>query len=126
MLIHKPKISRANEKMEELRSIRQKMMNDNRTNQPLTVSEKVSAIVPIAHSIIFGKEVSDERYEKRVEICKACPLMLLDDNNEPHCGICQCKIKAKKNAIVNFAKFEENERYGCKHPLGSRWKENGV
>ena len=47
------------------------------------------------------------------------------DGHVLRCGVCGCKLK-DDNSLINLARYEEGEKYGCKHPDGSKWKEAGV
>lgn len=77
----------------------------------------------LAKALLTGETVSEERLRKRLEICRTCPNVEKNGNNM-HCGICGCKVK--ESGLVNLARFEETNDYGCKHGDGSQWKANGV
>jgi len=84
--------------------------------------------VNVAKAIASGKRVSPERVAARVEICAECnkvQVVTKKGERRIRCGICGCKIKGHR-ALINLATYEENKRWGCKHPKGSRWKKNGV
>ena len=95
----------------------------NRMNQHL-----IRKTITLAMAILAGRRVSEERIRRRVEICSRCRYLAIKGRaprRVMRCKICGCRLKGKK-AIVNLARYEENSRYGCKHPRGSRWKKAGV
>ena len=77
----------------------------------------------VAKALLTGVDVSPERLEKRLEICSNCP-KAKKDGNLMTCSICGCKLKIR--GLVNLARYEETQEYGCKHPDGSQWKKNNV
>jgi hypothetical protein len=85
----------------------------------------VSKAITLAKAILVGKDVSEDRLAKRIEICGSCDLVKTDDFGNMNCGICGCKLSGSK-ALINLARYEETPEYGCKHPSGSRWKDKGV
>ena len=76
-----------------------------------------------AKAVVAGTDVTEERLQKRLEICSDCDHMRLNDSLMT-CGICGCKLK--ESGLQNLARYEETSDYGCKHPDGSQWKNNGV
>ena len=93
-----------------------------------------SKVITLASALLTGKCVSKERMEKRVEICRTCPLVKFQGNDEtalPYCGVCGCKVRGDRT-LINLARFEETSKYGCKFPdpatnqRKSKWKEAGV
>ena len=81
----------------------------------------------LTKALLTGSHVSKEVQEKRLKICHECPLFRWDDNKETaSCGICGCKVGNKSMKLLDLTRYEEDDTYGCKHPEGSRWKENGV
>jgi len=91
------------------------MSKDNRSFIEKTIS--------LASALLFGSPISRERMTKRVEICGECE-HVQRKGNLLRCGICGCP--AKESGLINLARYEETESYGCKHPNGSKWKEAGV
>tara|TARA_R110002020_G_scaffold123580_4_gene280251 strand:- start:147 stop:449 length:303 start_codon:yes stop_codon:yes gene_type:complete len=80
--------------------------------------------ISFAKAVLTGKDVSQERIQKRLEICSGCDLVNVSPEGLMKCGICKCKLKEK--GLQNLARYEETPGYGCKHPAGSQWKKNGV
>jgi len=78
----------------------------------------------LAKAVATGTRVSDERIDKRLEICAACP-KVIKASSGLKCGICGCKVKGDRS-LVNLALYEETDKYGCKFPGGSKWKEGGA
>lgn len=76
-------------------------------------------------AIATGKIVSEERQKARMEICSKCPKVTKDNFGRMSCGICGCKLKGSSE-IIQLTAYEETDRWGCKHPKGSRWKAEGV
>lgn len=87
-----------------------------------TLLEKASSVI---RAIVTGDGVSAERRQKRVEVCAGCELVKLEGDGILRCGICNCKLQGT-TALINLARYEETEFYGCKYPGGSRWRANGV
>lgn len=81
--------------------------------------------VSLGKALLAGEDVSEERLQKRMDICGACELVKIDGFGNMNCGICGCKLSGSK-ALINLARYEETGDYGCKHPKGSQWKSNGV
>lgn len=79
----------------------------------------------LARALLTGQDVSDERIQKRVEICTACELVVKHEDGLMSCGVCGCRLKGDRS-LINLVRYEETPVYGCKHPKGSRWKESGV
>ena len=79
----------------------------------------------LAKALLTGETVSDERLQKRLEICSKCPKVRINTRGKMKCGICGCRIRGDR-ALINLARFEETADYGCKYSAGSRWKAQGV
>lgn len=82
----------------------------------------------VAGALLFGKVISKERMEKRLDICRPCEYVKQQGEGLAalyRCGICKCKLKVDAT-LINLARYEETNKYGCRHPLGSRWKKQGV
>lgn len=87
----------------------------------------IKQVKTFAKALFTGKKVSLEVMQKRLEICDTCKYQKINDKNEKWCGKCGCKTSANTRLLQNLAAYEENlPQWGCKHELGSRWKENGV
>jgi hypothetical protein len=83
--------------------------------------------ITVARALLTGKDVGEDRLRRRLEICAGCDKVKFTDNDGVkimRCGICGCKLKEK--GLVNLARFEEVNGYGCKHPVGSKWRAAGV
>lgn len=78
----------------------------------------------VAKALLSGQDVSQERLKKRLEICNKCDKVDTRSENLMSCSICGCKVKQR--GLVNLARYEETKDYGCKHPKGSRWKDQNV
>ena len=87
-----------------------------------TVYEKAFSL---AKALLTGTDVSPERLKRRLEICKECPNVRIDSNENMTCGICGCQLRGDK-ALINLARYEENWSYGCRSQGGSRWQKEGV
>ena len=89
-------------------------------------SEKtfIQKTLSFAKALLTGQDVSQDRLEKRLEVCAQCDLVNLSESGTMTCGICGCRLKEK--GLQNLARYEETPEYGCKHPRGSQWKKNGV
>ena len=85
----------------------------------------LSKAVSLGKALLAGEDVSEERLQKRVDICGSCRLVKIDDFGNMNCGVCGCKLSGSK-ALINLARYEETGDYGCKQPEGSQWKKNGV
>ncbi len=79
----------------------------------------------LAKAVLCGTNVSQERLKKRLEICSGCD-KVEQSGKLMRCGICQCTLAEK--GLINLARYVEDAdgAYGCKHPDGSKWKEQGV
>jgi hypothetical protein len=84
----------------------------------------VQDTISVASALLTGQDVSLERLEARLKICAACP-EVKRDGDKLKCGICGCKVVGTKQ-LINLARFEETDKYGCKHKEGSQWKKGGV
>jgi len=84
-----------------------------------------STVTAVSSALMFGKGVTPERRQKRLEICSSCDKMVFD-GQIMRCGMCGCKLHGQSGALVDLLRYEETPRYGCKHPHGSRWKAAGV
>lgn len=78
----------------------------------------------LGKALLTGRNVSADRMRERIEICSNCELVEVQ-GEKLQCGVCGCGL-SNSPALINLARFEETEDYGCQHPLGSRWKEKGV
>jgi hypothetical protein len=85
----------------------------------------IAKAISLSKALLAGTDVSEDRLQKRVEICGACDKVQIDGFGNMNCGICGCKMSGSK-ALINLARYEETADYGCKHPDGSQWKKNGV
>lgn len=75
-------------------------------------------------AIIFGKKVSDETYQARQAICRACDKKKTDKNSVDFCGMCGCSVAGTHFKLLNLCAYEETLRHGCKHPqrkFGKGW-----
>lgn len=92
---------------------------------PQILKDTISA----ALAITTADKVSDERIEKRLNICGSCKYVAINKDDKLACGICHCKI-TEKHLLLNLALYEEDtsnkKLWGCHHPLGSKWKKEGV
>jgi hypothetical protein len=79
--------------------------------------------ITVAKALLSGSCVSEERVKKRVQICAECELVQVK-GAFLRCSICGCQVA--ESGIVNLARYEETEAYGCKHPDGSKWKKENV
>ena len=77
----------------------------------------------VARALLVGKVVDKKRMKARMMICKDCHHVKLQ-GQLLRCGICNCKVNDYN--LVNLARFEETNVYGCKHEEGSQWKKAGV
>ena len=91
---------------------------------PRTLKEWANATYSVAKALLTGTDVGEERLQKRLEICSTCDRVQMDETGSMQCGICGCILKEK--SLINLARFEETQEYGCKYPTGSKWKEKGV
>lgn len=96
-------------------------------------------VMSVMKAMAFGRTVGRERMEARAKICIECPEVKVDLWGRPSCGICGCKVGGgRSKQILNLARFEETEAYGCKFYVKhggvskkdlekrSKWKEAGV
>jgi len=80
----------------------------------------------ITSAVLTGNHISKERQEARLKVCHDCELFKWNEHTqEGSCGVCGCKLSGS-SAILELTSYEETDKYGCKHPTGSKWKENGV
>lgn len=92
----------------------------------LDLPEKARKTASLARALLTGKDVSVGRLETRLKICASCPYISKPAaNGTLSCSICGCKL-AGDNRLINLARYEETDSYGCKYPGGSKWKEAGV
>lgn len=77
----------------------------------------------VARALLTGTDVSRDTMRKRLEICASCDRVEVK-GAMMRCGICQCKLA--EQGLVNLARYEETESYGCHHENGSKWKEAGL
>lgn len=76
---------------------------------PPIATQAVTAIKAAVKFAASGfKTVDDERYERRLEICKACPLF---DAAQNRCKSCGCYTASKLKMASE----------SCPHPEGPRW-----
>lgn len=81
----------------------------------------------ITSAVLVGKQISKERQEERLKTCHGCELFRWNEvDQEAKCGVCGCKLSGRSTKLLDLTSYEETEQYGCKHPRGSKWKENGV
>jgi hypothetical protein len=85
----------------------------------------IGKAISLTKALLAGKDVSPERVEKRIEVCGSCDKVKIDNFGNMNCGICGCKVSGSRS-LINLARYEETADYGCKHPQGSRWKDQGV
>jgi len=83
----------------------------------------ITKTLSLARALLQGKDVSEDRLRKRLKICGECDKAILQ-GELMRCGVCNCPLKEK--GLINLARFEETDSYGCRHSKGSRWKEKGV
>lgn len=82
----------------------------------------------LGRALLTGVNVSPERLAKRIEICSTCENVVVNGNPDSgllSCGLCGCKLSGD-NSLVNLARFEETDSYGCKADNGSKWKAQNV
>lgn len=91
----------------------------------LALIEVFGAIIPILKAKATGVIITPERVEKRAGICMNCSQVAINPNNVPVCGVCGCHLNIQNRNIPDIITLEETKDYGCKHPLGSRWKAAG-
>lgn len=84
----------------------------------------LDTIKSVASALISGKRVSKKQQKARMEVCHGCNKFRWN-GKVARCGVCGCKLSGK-SGILQLTSFIETEKYGCKHPAGSRWKEAGV
>lgn len=84
------------------------------------VPEMFTKTFSLAKALLTGEDVGEERMLARLEVCKVCPVVKATPNGMS-CGICGCRIKGDKS-LINLARYEETDQYGCKFKGGSRWK----
>jgi len=85
--------------------------------------ENIKATYTVALALLTAKDVSRERLRKRLEICSSCEKVYLS-GKVMKCGVCNCTLS--QSGLINLARYEETDSYGCKHPDGSRWKNAGA
>ena len=83
----------------------------------------ISKTFSLAQALISGETISEERLAQRLEVCAVCPYVR-QTNGAMSCGICGCRLKGDKS-LINLARYEETDKYGCKSKGGSRWKKAG-
>ncbi len=93
---------------------------------PQIIQDAISA----ALAITTANKVSDERIKQRLEICGACPYILVVNEDELACGICNCTV-SERHLLLNLAIYEEDtdtpKKWGCKFPgPQSKWQQFGV
>jgi hypothetical protein len=88
----------------------------------------IQKTISLAIALTTGRRVSDERIRRRIEICSRCRYVRIrktkGGGRKLNCGICGCRLRGRR-ALLNLARYEETQRWGCKHPEGSRWKAQG-
>ena len=93
---------------------------------PQILKDTISA----ALAITTADKVSDDRITKRLEICGACKYVVIHQETQLACGLCNCKV-TEKHLLLNLALYEEDtsepKKWGCKFPgPQSKWQQNGV
>jgi len=92
---------------------------------PQLLKDTISA----ALAVTTADKVSDERIQKRLEICGACPKVVITPTDQLACGICGCTI-SDRHLLLNLALYEEDtskkKLWGCKYPSGSKWQKEGI
>lgn len=97
-------------------------VNKNSSVLPKITWENFKSVVS---AVLTGVGVSKDRQEKRLFVCHSCDQFRWDiKKNSASCGICGCKLGNKSNKLLDLTVYEETINYGCKHPNGSKWKEN--
>lgn len=104
------------------RQRQQKLKNNSPYRAPrITLANLIS----VCKALFTGTGVSTNRRIKRLEICRECEYFrYCEKHKRARCGICGCRVDL--SALINLAKYKETDRYGCKHPEGSRWQASGV
>jgi hypothetical protein len=87
------------------------------------VAEHLHKTLSVAKALLWGKDVGEERLQKRLEICHKCDKVKAQ-GSLMRCGICGCKVA--DSGLFNLARYVEAGSYGCHHPDGSKWKAAGV
>lgn len=97
---------------------------------PALVQDAISAIT----ALVTAETVSAERAQERIKICAACPNVIVVDESELACGLCNCAV-SERHLLLNLALYEEDtntpKMWGCKYPStngtdGSKWIKGGV
>jgi len=89
----------------------------------------LSKTYSVAKAILTGKDVGEDRLRERLKICSECELVKVQ-GQLMRCGICGCAVK--ESGLVNLARYEETDQYGCKYvdpktkERYSKWKRAGV
>ena len=86
--------------------------------------EMITKTISLASALLTGKDVSERRMQKRVEICSTCPNVKPFGEGDMaiyQCGVCGCHLSGD-STLVNLARYEEQRLYGCKAVGGSKWK----
>jgi hypothetical protein len=94
------------------------------TKRQVVMDGLIGKTITAASALLTGTVISPERVKKRIEVCATCD-KVRRDGDKMWCGVCGCALKGDKS-LINLARYEETPAYGCKHPAGSRWKENDV
>lgn len=77
----------------------------------------------VARALLTGTVVSRDQMRKRLEVCAKCDKVEVQ-GMLMRCGICGCQVA--EQGLINLARYEETDLYGCKHEDGSKWKAAGV
>ena len=84
----------------------------------------------LCSALFHGEGVEMDRREARLKICMDCTNVINNKRKSGQqiikCGLCGCKVSGGDTRLINLARYEETENYGCKHSEGSQWKKNGV
>ena len=90
----------------------------------------VKKVFSLCSALFSGEGVEMDRREARLNICLECPNVINSKRKSGQenikCGLCGCKVSGGDTSLVNLARYEETDKYGCKHSEGSQWKKHGV
>ena len=93
--------------------------------------------VSMAKALSFGTKISAEQVLKRLEICKTCEFVEINDKGRMNCSICGCNLGSNNKTLRNLAAYEETpgkRGYGCFYhaeesldlPDRSKWAREGL
>ena len=82
-------------------------------------------------AITLGEKDTEENFQLKQNICRACDKKKTDKNQVDFCGMCGCSVAGTAWRFLNLCAYKERwehgkltSRYGCKHPLrkfGKGW-----